>query len=192
VNPVADDEAMEEQLQQLQQQMAEMARQLNGMGFELQAARAENVQLRQVRDDSWQALQQVPGLVAAVTEQTQQMVKRSRQTLVDNKGLGKPVPFKNDEKEFIIWARKTESYMTGVYPELEPVLIWAAEHIGPITHEVLMIQYGNGADDADMIEDIEALNIQVYSCLDALTTGESSAIVGAAPKGNGAEVWRTP
>ena len=79
---------MEAQLQALQQQMAETIGQLNGMGVELQAARAENVQLRQVRDDSWLALQQVPGLVAAVNEQTQQMVKRSRQTLVDNKGLG--------------------------------------------------------------------------------------------------------
>ena len=99
-------------------------------------------------------------------------------TLVDNRGLGKPQMFRNEEDSFRMWASKTEEYILGVYPQLEAVLAWAAEHTSIIDDEVLSLAYGATAADAldeiedmqddlaDMFEDMnEVINCTIYVLL---------------------------
>ena len=37
--------------------------------------------------------------------------------LVDNRGLGRPTVFTNDEPKFLVWACKTSNYIEAVYEE---------------------------------------------------------------------------
>ena len=177
-------------MEDLQRQLMELAQRMEAMQGEVVNLRGENAQLRQVRDVSWEALQRLPDLVLAVQEQSAQMTRRQRRTLVDNKGIGKPNVFKNVEKEFVHWARKVELYITGVYPEMEVVLNWATDSQERVTRAMVLAQFGDEADDLDIVADVQNLNTQVYSCLYALTEGESADVVAAVEKGNGVEAWR--
>eukprot|EP00972_Heterocapsa_arctica_P020320 2998302-Heterocapsa_arctica.AAC.1 len=62
--------------------------------------------------------------------------------------------FKNDERDFVPWWRKVVMYITGIYPELEPVLTWASECTEIAGREMLMDQLG---DDTG-IERIEKID----------------------------------
>ena len=122
------------------------------------------------------------------------MGRRERRTLVDNKGIGKPNTFKNAEKEFAHWARKVELYITGVFPQMEAVLNWATESQESqerVTRAMVLAQFGDDADDLDIIVDVQDLNTQIYLCPFAFTEGESADVVAAVEKGNGVEAWRS-
>ena len=89
-----------------------------------QAAAAANERL------ATQVPQLLEGIQQAVTSR-----EKTRQTLVDPKGIGKPQMFYSDEHKFRPWAKKTESFITSIFPDLEPVFEWSVDHEGVISVE---------------------------------------------------------
>ena len=111
--------------------------------------------------------------------------------LVDAKGLGKPGSFSNEENKYVKWARSVENYIIGVYgEEFRQVLEWALGCDQEVTAEMRDLAFGEGADDADRIPDLDRKVQQVYQALMALTEDESQDIVIGAGSGNGLEAWR--
>ena len=110
--------------------------------------------------------------------------ERRVRSLIDTKGLGKPTVFKNDDKRFIEWPRKTTGFVSAAYgANFRAVLEWAEDQEQPITPEDLEVQFGaEGADD--YVDDIEEKDSQLHVALQSLTEGESFDIVlGATPHG---------
>jgi hypothetical protein len=168
-----------------------MRLEMQQMHLKQQQLAEENRILKQANDAS---LARLPDVIRALEAQVVATAANARRrdttTLVDNRGLGKPQMFRNEEDNFRMWASKTEEYILGVYPQLEAVLSWAAEHTSIIDDEVLALNHGAMAADAsDEVEDMANLNVQIYTCLAALTDGESYGIVKTA-RHKGCEAWR--
>ena len=104
--------------------------------------------------------------------------------LVDNKGLGKPYTFNNDEKSFAVWSKKTVSYFKSVYADAEMTLQIAAEETEPI----LFVKWQKNIIDVSD-ELLEEMDQQFHGALMALTDGESFDLVSGSG-GHGFEAWR--
>lgn len=84
-------------------------------------------------------------------------------------------------------GQKTESFITSIFPELQPVFEWAVDHEGAITIDDMEAAF---VDD-DSIEDLHEKSMQVRATLNQLCDGESWDIVQNSGKNNGFEAWRT-
>jgi hypothetical protein len=178
-------------MEQMAATVEAMRVEMGNMQIAQQQLAEENRILKQSNDASLARLPEVVRALEAQVVATAAIARRrDTTTLVDNRGLGKPQSFKNDEDSFRMWASKTEEYILGVYPQLEPVLLWAAEHTLAIDDAALSLVYGaTAADPLDEIEDMANLNVQIYTCLAALTEGESYGIVKTV-RSKGCEAWR--
>ena len=65
--------------------------------------------------------------VTAMTDLATRMSTPKKPQLIDNRGLGKPLPFNNKEEDFQRWSQRTESFFTSVFPEVERMLEWCLE-----------------------------------------------------------------
>ena len=105
--------------------------------------------------------------------------------MADAKRLGKPLPFNNNEQDFVKWSRETADYMNSVREGLNMVLACAVDE-----EEVLdWKKFKESHFDEDEAE-LEEMNEQVYHCLKDLTEGESFDMVLSAGEGQGLEAWR--
>ena len=185
-----------------QDQIQSMQSQMQSMQSQMQSMQMENAMLRQQVEATAIAAtssQQTLHLVGEQTKQMKELVqevrsmkKTSRETtLVDAKGLGKPLVFQNDQEKFTAWSRKTENYIVGIFgEEFRAVLEWAVGCEAEI-HEVdWHAALGDEADEIDKIEDLNHKTHQVYQALMALTEDESQDIVIGAGAGNGLDAWR--
>ena len=160
-------------MEAMQGAIGELQATLAATAAEVANLRAESAGLRTVRDDTWTALKTLPDLVTTLQNQS---TSTRHASLVDSRGIGKPHGFNNDEKDFLTWVSKVETYITGVFPRLEPVLLWASEKGEAVTMEVLEETFGE-LSEGTTVENIDERSTQLYSCVAALTEGESYDIV---------------
>ena len=110
---------------------------------------------------------------------------RTNPTLVDTKGLGKPPPLKNTEREFVSWARRTENFVVSVHPGARDVLTWAVEK------ESATVTEANAATEVVMPPGtLRILADQLYTVLMTLVEGESFDILVGSGSGESLEAWR--
>ncbi|CAK0892249.1 unnamed protein product, partial [Prorocentrum cordatum] len=122
-----------------------------------------------------QALAALPGTVSAAVEAAASQRSRARGSLIDTKGLGRLLPLKNSEQEFVAWARRTENFVASVFPGAREVLAWAVE-LDPGT--AASAATAAASDDLDMEEaTAQELSEQLYSVLMSLVEGESFDII---------------
>ena len=76
---------------------------------EINRLRADNASLRTT------AVDQLPELITALGAMSKKTEKQS--TLVDARGLGRPIQFSGEASEWVAWARKFENYE-------QPALVW--------------------------------------------------------------------
>ena len=183
-----------QQLQELAAQVAALMNQnatitseLNDLRRQNQSISQENVQVRAEAAAANQRLAEtVPNVLESIQEAVQGRNRGQRISLVDPKGIGKPQVFHSEEAKFRPWAKKTESFITSIFPELEPVFEWAVDHEGPISIDDVDTAFV----DEDTIDDVHDKSMQVYSALNQLCDGESWDIVQNSGKNNGFEAWR--
>ena len=188
---------MQQQLQQQQQERQQFMQQLQDYQQLLQQTQQQHLAMQQ-RIES-QAQQSVQPMMAAFLEAMKQQTEAltsslnrnpQRPTLIDAKGLGKPYNFDGrDEDKFLPWKNKTENYILGVFPDLQPALEWACEKETPIESRELDAAFGSNADDTDRISDLAYLNHQLNTVLTQLTEREPFDIVQNCGK-SGLEAWR--
>ena len=127
---------------------------------QLAELRTQNQQLHQALQQVQQQQSQQQSLIQTLSDLPQPLPQtvgsamlaaaspaRTKPTLVDTKGLGKPPPLKNTESEFVSWARRTQNFVVSVHPGASDVLTWAVEReLGTVTEantttEVVMLAY---------------------------------------------------
>ena len=124
--------------------------------------------------------QTVGAAVAAATNPA-----RENPTLVDTKGLGKPLALKNTESEFVSWARRTENFVVGVHPGARDVLTWTVDR------ESATVTEANAATEVLMpLDTLRVLADQLCTVLMTLVEGESFDILVGSGQGEGPEAWR--
>ena len=124
----------------------------------------------------------IAGIPAAMTAAT---ASSSAKSLVDVRGLGKPPIFSNSEEEYMMWSRKVESYVGGVFPACRPVLQFISEQQAPVDLPDIAIAI-TGTTEAEL----RSFSEQLHACLMALTTNESFNITIGSGSGEGIEAWR--
>ena len=132
---------------------------------------------------------QMERLIGLLTEQVKVLSERSRPSLVDVKGVGKPTVFQNSEAKFHEWARKTEDYLIGVQGNLEEMLEWALEQDAEISLTNVADKFGINADPTEQVDGCSQINVQLKTVLAHLCEGESWSIVQNCGR-NGLEAWR--
>ena len=165
----------EAQLAALQGQMATMSAalttmQLDGteMKRQLHNAREEN---RILNNTMAAGLGTLPELVTAIKSQSS---KPERVSLIDQRGLGKPAMFTENEEKFTAWMRKIENYVVGVFgEEFRQVMIWAAESDAPVDQGAWQQAFGPQSPDA-VIDGIDDKVNKVYTVLVSLTEDETT------------------
>ena len=149
----------------------------------LEQAEQEVIRQRVVSEQSAQvvaALSQLPQTLQAMVQPSD-----GKRVLVDGKGFGKPLPFNNNEQDFLKWSRKTANYMNSVLKGLNPVLVGAVDEEDVLDWKKFNESHIDLDDD-----ELDEMNEQVYHCLVALTDGESFDIVTGVGEGQGLEAWR--
>lgn len=185
-------------IQQLQQQQQLMLAQLQTshdtntrLQTELQQLSQQNANLQQTTVAALQSLTVLPDLVKTLKEQMDKGGTKEKPQLVDNKGIGKPSVFNNEEDKFRSWAAKTESFMRGVLGEQwRKVFEWAVEQTNDLSVDGADAVWGELAEEEDSIPDFQNAVGQIHTALTQLTDGESFDIVVNAGAGNGLEAWR--
>ncbi|CAK0855964.1 unnamed protein product [Prorocentrum cordatum] len=159
----------------------------------IQQLQAQVLQLTQQLQAVQQGAAQQGGMadaVAAIRELARAQADRSRPTLVDTRGLGRPKVFSNKEDDFQNWSQKVESFFSGVFPEAERLLEWSADQGGEVELDAVRDEFGELQDDPERrVEQLEAITHQLFTALIQLTEGESLNIVKNSKK-NPYEAWR--
>ena len=154
---------------------------------EVQRLSVENDRLKQ-QAVSASAAEMSMGMTGAVMQMQRQIVqtmdamaekigglsRQPRSTLMDVKGLGKPVQFNNNQEGWAKWSRSLENFVVGIFGDEFRVLI---EHVAESETEMKRSEiedlFGDGADELDRIEEVHYKNSQWYLALAALTEEES-------------------
>ena len=108
----------EDRLNQLANENRELAQALTNL-------QAQFTQQAAVQQQLSQLTQALAGLPAAL----QTGGNQGRRTLIDQRGLGKPQSFNNEERDFHVWAQKLTNYIASVFTDVRPSLIWCIEQI---------------------------------------------------------------
>ena len=174
-------QAMHQQLQQTTVENQNLNQRLGDMAAQQQASMqaAQHAQHAQLAPDLLQRL------VASQEQLANAMRGNRTKNLVDTKGLGKPLTFRNKEEEFRTWSRKTANYICSVHKEATDVLVSVAQNEAPSQMDQLKAEFFELGDDL-----LDEINAQVFQCLMALTEGESFDLVLGAGNGQGFEAWR--
>ena len=113
-----------------------------------------------------------------------------RPVLFDSKGLGRPSIFDGDETKFHVWSVKTKNYIVGTFPEIRRALEFAEDtEVEKITLNVVRREFGEDADEIDLIEDVYNIREQIYTVLTQLTDKEAFSITQNVESGMGFECW---
>ena len=113
---------------------------------------------------------------------------RSRPSLVDARGIGKPGVYTGDEGKFRSWAFKTANFFAGVYPEARRFMKWAQEQEVVITKAALS---DSVYDDFGLtLDNLMEIDDQIFTALGSLTDNEPNDIVLNTMEGHGMECWR--
>lgn len=170
--------------------MQQMQNQMQAMTMEIQRLSQEN---QRITGEQHNALQQQQQQSLQALQAVAQALTRDNRgpTLVDNKGLGKPAIFPNKQPEFLRWSRSVENFAVSNFGEtFRGVMEWAAMSEVPIDDDMVQGAYGDLAEAADAIPDIDFKLSQLYLALVSLTEEESQDLVVGAGPGHGAEAWR--
>ena len=172
---------------EIRAELAELRAQNTRMGQALAAVQQQAAQ----QQDLVAALNGLPAALASLPATVASAVEaaagqpRARGSLIDTKGLGRPLPLKNPEQEFVAWARRTENFVASVFPGAREVLAWAVE-LDPAT--AASANTVAASDDLDMEESTaQELSEQLYTVLMSLVEGESFDIIVGAGSGEGLE-----
>ena len=151
------------------------------------ALEAELVRVRTESNQQGQAFgTQLAAQLAALPDALARAVQpKQSKHLVDMKGLGRPKDFNNVEAEFVMWARRLQNYIAGVYPFARELLAQAAE-----SDEATGAEHLDTQQSDTTTTEIDELDNQLYTCLLSLTQGESADLVVGAGEGEGFEAWR--
>ena len=105
-------------------QMQQMMQQQQAMQAQLQTLIAENQQLRNAASTSAGSAStaSIDALVAALQEQNRIAASKSKPSIIDSRGIGKPAQFDNKEQHFSIWSKKLENFCLSAHPNMQPVL----------------------------------------------------------------------
>ena len=113
---------------------------------------------------------------------------RSRPSLVDARGIGKPGVYTGDEGKFRSWAFKTANFFAGVYLEARRLMKWAQEQEVVITKAALS---DSVYDDFGLtLDNLMEIDDQIFTALGSLTDNEPNDIVLNTMEGHGMECWR--
>ena len=107
----------------------------------------------------------------------------------------KPIPFNNNEEDFVKWSRETMNYMNSVREGLNTVLssVIDVENVLDLCKgntEVVVVKHSQEFTMSVAVSELEKMNEQVYYLLIDLTEGESLDMVMSAGEGQGLEAWR--
>ena len=166
-------EQLQQQVAALEQQNAQQQEQLRQMMAELQRNAAAPAQAQQMILEALRARDAGP-----------------RSTLVDNKGIGKPPNFKGPpEGSFRKWSKKFVNFVAAGFRDSRRIMEWAAESEARITPDLLRVTFGD-LEVAEHFPEWEALNEQVYICLEQFCEDEADDIVNNTAPGQGLEAYR--
>ena len=129
-----------------------------------------------------QGLNALPRLVEVLQQ-------RSRPTLIDTRGLGKPFAFNGREEDFQRWSAKVSNYVAAIFDGSEEVFKYAAEEEQPLTVAVTKEAFNEVDGTVQKVKDLDAMLAQRYTALLQLTEGEAHDIVVNADRNLG-EAWR--
>ena len=178
---------MDEAIRQLSQQVLD----LNARLVASEAAVTEQRSAAAARDQqllgALSGLQALPQVLAGMATATSVLAERSKPSLIDTRGLGRPQTFDNKEESFQRWATKLEGFVGAVYDRASDVLSWAVEQTVPISKAALLEEFGTESEDP--VDNLEMMNQQLFTALQQLTEGESQDIVQKSNK-VGVEAWR--
>ena len=101
-----------------QQQIAQMQQQMGAMMEQITRILAENEQLKkEVADNMMPAMQkQMTDAMTTIARKLESMGK-SKTTLMDVKGLGRPGMFNNTHEAWLKWSRSMENFVVGIFGE---------------------------------------------------------------------------
>ena len=119
--------------------------------------------------------------VRAINNLATAQVRKDTPSLIDEKGLGRPMEFAGHEEDFQQWPKKTEAFFAGVIRESEMMLEWAAEQPTEITTTAIDLEFLPTDTNEDR---------RVCTALMALTSYEANDIVANSQK-NPLEAWRS-
>ncbi len=148
--------------QELTTLLADLQRVQTESVTEIRQLRTDRDAMRQQLDTSQQQVQTQQALIAqqqvqsaalvqlgeAVKDLAEKSGKKDVPSLIDNKGLGKPTVFDNDDGHFMEWASKTANFIAGVHPQLRVVLEWASDHEQEILPGDWQDEFGGHTEDA--------------------------------------------
>ena len=119
-------------MEDLTAQIQALVQSQQAMQGPLQQLAAENQQLRSVASSTAAAAStaSLDALVAALQEQNKLAATRSKPSIIDSRGIGKPAQFDNRESTFSIWSKKVENLHMSVHPDMEPLLEWSLDQTG--------------------------------------------------------------
>ena len=133
-------------------------------------------------------------MIAALGQAAQRQGPASSSTLIDARGLGRPVPFDEKEDKFPGWRRRFENFIVGSYGEtFREVLSWTTECEEPISSTSWDAEFGIGSDRdlaGSTVVDLDTKVNQLYAILVSLTEDDSNDIIVGAGDGNGLEAYR--
>jgi len=173
-------------MEALQAQLQQITAQLQAQALSVQELQAQNQYLRARSDEQGG----VAELARAVQAQSAILAHRSRPSLVDSKGIGKPTQFSNREADWAVWSKKLVNFIGAVHSDAGQVLEWAIDQSGEVTSHMLSEAFGEDADEGDRVHDLGLMDHEIFTVLTQMTDAEAFDIVQNAGAGRGFEAWR--
>ena len=170
-----------------QEQLQELVQEMQRLQLAVTQLFVENTQLKQ-KLDGVEAKASVE-LVAVLEKLTDQGKRDGDLSLVDTRGVAKPITFSGDDKRFHVWMIKTTNFIVGVYPDFKEALEWAAECPDVIGEGVVDEVLADPAGEL-YVEDVKHKSAQLYSLLQSVLEGEPFEMSVYVVTGNGLELWR--
>ena len=98
--------------------------------------------------------------------------------------------FDGREESFLYWRTKLEAFVTSIYPDFDQVLAWAEEEDSEITPADLRAAFGPTNPTVATVDNLEAINAQLFAVLQSLCDKEAFNIIRSAGRSNGVDGWR--
>ena len=176
------------ELQQVVAELQNLRAELNATQAALQTEQALNVQRAAAfsAESTSAALAAIPQALAGLQESTKAVAERSKPTLLDLKGIGKPSVFDNSSEGFARWSKRTSGFIGGAFPGSKALFDWAVEQTNEISTQMVTDEFGTWT--AGEIENLDVLMEQLTTDLGQLMEMEANDICELAS--NGAEAWR--
>ena len=172
----------EQQLLELQRQMADMTSIMQAQASALTQAQASLAQFQTQRATD---LETVNRLQQQLLDRDGNL-RKSKVQFVDVKGIGKPVSFQSDVKAWPNWSFKLGNFLEGIVSGIKSALEIVQDHDDPLTDEQLEGVQGCFEQDSDLKD----ISRQLYAVLAQLCEGEALDLVQSTSNNDGFEAWR--